>query len=157
MHVCHQHCLQCCLRKKTPHCFLHTQREDFPYSGQLGLTLVNPWATWSPPAAQLTGIIPDNKGHGGHLCLCYSPLGFWHVCSRCWSCKFRWHGCFAEELYDPCSFGCTPFLFALNLKGSSEGNRQGWAEWREDHFLSLWNDLLKRDNPSSCKRRLLPW
>lgn len=55
---------------KMPHCFLDMQREDLPISGHLLLTLFNPWATWSPPTTQLTGIISDNKDHGGHLCLC---------------------------------------------------------------------------------------
>lgn len=137
---------------KTPHCFPDMQREDFPTSGQLGLTLFNPWATWSaPPAAQLTGIIPDNKGHGGHLCVCSSlSRGLWHVCSGCWWCKCWWHGCFGGELCNPCSFGygswLHPLFVCIKFKAvTSEVNRQGWAEWREDRLLSLRNDLLKRD------------
>lgn len=135
---------------KTPHCFLDMQREDFPSSGQLGLTLFNPWATWSPAAVQHTGIIPDNKGHGGHLCLCYSlSRGLWHVCSGCWSCKCRWNGCFDGGLCDPCSFGYGSWLHPLFVCVKSKG--------KLSPPRSIARGGLSGERTASCPNEMIYW
>lgn len=61
--------------------------------------------------------------------------------------------------------GFIHFLFTLTLKRSchprpppsTEVSWQGWAEWREGHLLSPWNDLLRRDTIAAPVSHIGGW
>lgn len=141
------------------------QREDCPTSGQLELTLFNPLdhlesprctAHWDYPR-----IIRATKVIYVSVAVFLLVFGTF----VCWSCKCWWHGCFGAGLCDPVVLGmgagCTPFLFALTLKGSCQPPRGqsagvGWVARGPPPVTIKWF-IEKRHNPSSCKpqRRLM--
>lgn len=158
MHVCHQHRLWRWLTWGTRHIISSACKgKIFRFSGQQGLTLFNPWATWSPPAAQLTGIIPDNKG------VTYVSVTVFLVVFGTFVADADYvnagdmaalvEGCVTPVVLGV-GFGCIPFLFVLNLKGSCHLRGQlpgvGWVARGPPPVPMKWF-IEKRHNPSSCK------